>query len=97
QVAIARRYEDAAGLQAAWRQARPSILRTEIDLYLLLPLTELVCSAAKVGDTDHILPHFARGLEIVEALGSPALSSAHLRWAGIQLGILLNRPDDLAP
>ncbi|WP_344293453.1 LuxR C-terminal-related transcriptional regulator [Agromyces neolithicus] len=97
QVAIARRYEDAAGLQAAWRQARPSVLRTEIDLYLLLPLAELVCSAAKVGDTDHIAPHFARGLEIVDTLGSPALWSAQLRWAGIQQGILLSRPEDLAP
>lgn len=97
QVAIARRYEDAAGLQAAWRQARPSILRTEIDLYLLLPLTELVCSAAKVGDTERIVPHFARGLQILDALGSPALWSTHLRWAGIQQGILLSRPDDLAP
>ncbi|HET6672744.1 MAG TPA: LuxR C-terminal-related transcriptional regulator [Agromyces sp.] len=97
QVAIARRYEDAAGLQAAWRQARPSILRTEIDLYLLLPLTELVCSAAKVGDTERIQSHFTRGLQIVDALGSPPLWSAHLRWAGIQQGILLSRPDDLAP
>jgi DNA-binding CsgD family transcriptional regulator len=97
QVAVARRYEDAAGLQAAWRQARPSILRTEIDLYLLLPLTELVCSAAKVGDTERIAPHFARGLQILDALGSPALWSTHLRWAGIQQGILLSRPEDLAP
>ncbi|MFD4420537.1 LuxR C-terminal-related transcriptional regulator [Agromyces sp. NPDC058484] len=97
QVAIARRYEDAVGLQAAWRQARPSILRTEVDLYLLLPLAELVCSAAKVGDTDHIQPHFDRGLEILDALGSPALWSAQLRWAGIQQGILLNRPEDLVP
>ncbi|WP_157007335.1 LuxR C-terminal-related transcriptional regulator [Agromyces laixinhei] len=97
QVAIARRYEDAAGLEAAWRQARPSILRTEIDLYLLLPLVELVCSAAKVGDSEHVESHVARGFEIVERLGAPALWSAQLRWAGIQQGILLNRPDDLTP
>ncbi|MES2865602.1 MAG: hypothetical protein V4703_02435, partial [Actinomycetota bacterium] len=35
QVAIARRYEDAAGLEAAWRHARPSLLRVDVDLYLL--------------------------------------------------------------
>ncbi|MGW9629417.1 LuxR C-terminal-related transcriptional regulator [Agromyces sp. NPDC055520] len=97
QVAIARRYEDAAGLEAAWRGARPSIVRTEIDLYLLLPLVELVCSAAKVGDSEHIEAHLDRGLEIVDRLGAPALWAAQLRWAGIQQGILLNRPDDLAP
>lgn len=97
QVAIARRYEDAAGLEAAWRQARPTVLRAEMDLYLLLPLAELVCSAAKVGDSEHVERHLARGLRIVGALGDPALWSAHLHWAGIQQGILLNRPDDLAP
>ncbi|MFC9559785.1 LuxR C-terminal-related transcriptional regulator [Agromyces sp. NPDC056965] len=97
QVAIARRYEDAAGLAAAWRQARPGILRAETDLYLLLPLAELICSAAKVGDSEHVEPHLARGLRIVDGLGDPALWSAHLHWAGIQQGILLNRPEDLAP
>lgn len=97
QVAIARRYEDAAGLESAWRQARPSILRTEIDLYLLLPLAELICSAAKVGDSEHVEPHLTRGIAIVDGLGAPALWSTHLRWAGIQQGILLNRPEDLAP
>ena len=37
-VSIARRYEDAAGLEAAWRHARGSLLRTDMDLYLILPL-----------------------------------------------------------
>ena len=32
-----------------------------------------------------------------ERLGSPPIWSAHLSWAGIQQGILLNRPDALKP
>ncbi len=97
QVALARRYEDATGLEAAWRNARGSILRTDVDLYLLVPLAELMGAAARVGDTERVRPHVARALEIIERLGRPAVWSTHLRWAGIQQGILLSRPDDLTP
>ncbi len=96
-VAIARRYEDAAALAAIWVEARDSVLHTEVDLYMFQPLTELLTSAARVGDTARLQPHFARAIEIVEQLGSPAVWAAHLRWTGIQQGILLNRPDDLKP
>lgn len=96
-VAITRRYEDAAILEATWNRARDSVLHIEMDLYLLLPLAELVTAAARVGDTARLGPHFARALEIVQGIGAPPLWSAHLHWAGIQQGILLNRPDDLKP
>ncbi len=79
-VAIARRYEDAAALDAAWSEARDSVLHIEADLFLLLPLAELVTAAARVGDTARLQPHFARALEIVAAarlaadlVGAPAL------------------------
>ena len=52
QVAIARRYEDAAGLEAAWRRRARQHPAHRVDLYLLLPLAELVIAAARVGDTD---------------------------------------------
>lgn len=97
QVAIARRYEDAAGLEAVWRRARASLLRVDVDLYLLHPLAELISSATRVGDTDGIRPQFARAQAIVDLLGSPPLWSAHLHWAGIQNGILLGTPESLRP
>lgn len=96
-IAIARRYEDAAGLAAAWAPVRTSLVRVDVDLYSLLPLTELVSSAAKVGESDRVDGAFARALALVERLGSPAMWSAHLHWAGIQQGILRNRPETLAP
>lgn len=96
-VAIARRYEDAAGLESAWRQARASLLRVDVDLYLLHPLAELISSASRVGDTERIQPQFQRALVITESLGSPALWSAHLRWAGIQNGILRGTPESIRP
>ncbi|MGP6170841.1 LuxR C-terminal-related transcriptional regulator [Microbacterium sp. A204] len=96
-VAIARRYEDAAGLEAAWRRARASLLRVDVDLYLLHPLAELISSASRVGDPERIRPQFERALQLVNQLHDPALWSAHLRWAGIQNGILLNSPESLRP
>ena len=96
-LALARRYQDAAGLELAWTQVRPALLRVDIDLYLLLPLSELVCSAAKVGDTDSTARPFAHALELVERLGAPPVWAAQLRWAGVQQGILRGRPDLLAP
>lgn len=96
-VAIARRYDDASGLEAAWREARVWLLRADIDLYLLHPLGELVSAAARLGDTARVDAHLAHGFEIVEALGDPPLWAAHVHWAGIQQGILLSSPERLAP
>lgn len=97
EVAIARRYEDAAGLESAWKQARASLLRVDVDLYLLHPLAELISSATRTGDAERIRPQFARALAIVDRLGNPPLWSAHLHWAGIQNGILLGSPESLRP
>ncbi|KDA06406.1 LuxR family transcriptional regulator [Microbacterium sp. CH12i] len=97
QVAIARRYEDAAGLESAWRNARGTLLRVDVDLFLLHPLAELISSASRVGDIERIQPQFQRALELTERFGSPALWSAHLRWAGIQNGILRSSPESLRP
>ena len=96
-VTIARRYEDAASLAAAWNEARDSVLHIEADLYLLLPLAELVTAAARVDDPARLQPHFVRSLDIIQRLGSPPVWSTHLHWAGIQQGILLNQPDALEP
>ena len=96
-VAIARRYDDTSGLEEAWRHARASVLRTDIDLYLLHPLAELVSAAARVRDTAHVQAQFTRALRITAALGDPPLWTAHLHWAGIQEGILLSSPGRLAP
>lgn len=96
-VAIARRYEDASGLEEAWRRARSSILRADADLYLLHPLAELISSAARLGDASRVQAQFQRALRCTAALGDPPLWTAHLHWAGIQQGILLSSPARLTP
>lgn len=96
-VGLARRYEDAAGLEAAWERGRDVLLDTDIDLYTLLPLAEFVCAGARVGDEAVVEPLFARALTILESLGRPVLWSAHVWWAGIQRGILRKLPESLSP
>ncbi|MFS2242818.1 LuxR C-terminal-related transcriptional regulator [Microbacterium sp. OR16] len=96
-VAIARRYEDASGLDAAWQRARAVLLRADIDLYLLHPVAELITAGTRAGDADRVEPQVRTALQMVEALGSPPLWTAHLHWAVIQQGILLSRPDRLTP
>jgi len=96
-VAIARRYDNAAGLAAAWQDARESLVRVDPDLYTLLPLAELIADGARVGDSELIERHMARALTIVEELGSPPLWSNHLHWAGVQRSMLLNEPGMLVP
>ena len=97
EVAIARRYDDTAGLEQAWQRTRGTILRTDVDLYLLHPLAELICSATRLGDLEWIKPHFQHALDLCTRLQEPPLWSAHLRWAGVQQGILAGRPELLAP
>ncbi|GAA1928919.1 isoniazid response ATPase/transcriptional regulator IniR [Microbacterium aoyamense] len=96
-LAIARRYHDAPALEAAWRGTRESLLRARFDLFSILPLCEFVATAARIGESDRLGPHLTDALARMAALGAPPLWSAHLHWAGIQQGILLGRPDDLAP
>lgn len=96
-VALARRYDDAAGLENAWHEARATLLRADVDLYLLHPLAELVSAATRSGDAARVESHLTRGLEIVSRLGDPPVWAPHIRWAGIQQGILLSSPPRLAP
>lgn len=96
-VGLARRYEDTTTLAATWESVKSRATRPEIDLYLLLPLGELVIVSARLGDTRWTQSAFERGLALVAQLGEPSLWSAPLHWAGIQRGILLNHPDELAP
>lgn len=96
-VTLSRRYEDLPSLERTWGAAREGVRHLDIDLYTLLPLSALLCAAARVGDATTLVPHVTHGLDLLRRLGSPPLWSAHLRWAGVQQGILLNRPDSLGP
>ncbi|MFC8682712.1 LuxR C-terminal-related transcriptional regulator [Microbacterium ureisolvens] len=94
-IGLARRYDDTAGLGAAWEAERSRISRIEPDLFTLLPLAELVIASARLGRAETMQPAFDRALRIVADLGDPPVWAAPLHWAGIQRGILLNNPGAL--
>lgn len=96
-VGLARRYDDAAELASVWESARTRVLRVEPDLYSLLSLGEAVIASARLGDAVSMQAAFDHGLRIVAQLGDPPAWAAPLHWAGIQRGILLSRPEALAP
>ncbi|NCD19363.1 MAG: LuxR family transcriptional regulator [Actinobacteria bacterium] len=96
-VTLAHRYEDVPTLEATWRAALEGVRHVDVDLFTLLPLSSLITSAARIGDSTTLARHFSQGLDLLGKLGSPPLWSAHLHWAGVQQGILLNRPDSLRP
>ncbi|MFD5224671.1 LuxR C-terminal-related transcriptional regulator [Microbacterium sp. NPDC058342] len=96
-IALARRYDDTAMLEAAWDAARDLLLRADIDLYLVHPFGEFVSAASRLGEAARVEPHLTRLLAIVDRLGDPPLWTTHLRWSALQQGILLSSPDRLAP
>lgn len=96
-VTLAHRYQDVPSLEATWRAALEGVRHVDVDLFTILPLSSLITSAARIGDSTTLARHFSQGLDLLGKLGSPALWSTHLHWAGVQQGILLNRPDSLRP
>lgn len=96
-VSLARRYLDLTALEVAWEAANEGVRHVDVDLYTLLPLGALLCAAARVGDATTLAPSFAQAQVLLHELGSPPLWSLHLRWAAVQQGILLDRPDLLRP
>lgn len=97
ELVLTRRYDDLASLEALWAHRRDRIRYAQFDLYLLQPLATMVAATARIGDSSTVAPHVSHAQALLERLGSPPLWSAHLQWAGIQQGILLNRPQLLAP
>lgn len=96
-IGLTRRYDTRAALEATWRGSRERIRHTDVDLYTIIPFTTALCASAAVGDGVTLSPHLDRALEIVRQLGNPPTWGTHLWWAGVQRGILLNRPDLVAP
>ncbi|MHA7264201.1 LuxR C-terminal-related transcriptional regulator [Arthrobacter sp. TMN-37] len=97
EVALARRTGDVPALVAAWQRAREGILRVSIDLYLLLPLGELLVAGARLRDAERLEVQLAEAWSLLERLGHPPLWSVPLHWAAVQAALLAERPQDLAP
>ena len=97
EVGLARRAGDTPALVEAWQRAREALLHVSVDLLAILPLGELVIAAARLRDVDGLKPHLEEAWLLLERLGNPPLWSVPLHWSAVQAGLLLERPEDLAP
>lgn len=97
QTGIARRSGDSGSMQKNWYAAMEVLTEYSMDLYSLLPLGELWIVAARMHQLDRIEHAVAEAFNLLDRLGSPALWSPPLHWAGVHAGILANSPEAVAP
>lgn len=96
-VGLARRESDVPALAEAWAAAQESLTGHSIDLYSLLPLSELWVAAARLRDAPRLRPHLDEADRLLDRLGQPPLWSAMYHWCGVQAAILAEEPSELIP
>ncbi|MET0899824.1 MAG: isoniazid response ATPase/transcriptional regulator IniR [Mycobacterium sp.] len=94
---LARRTGDAGALQAHWSEAMDVLTEYAIDLYSLLPLSELWVSAARLRQADRLAHPLSQAFGVLSSLGDPIAWTLPLHWAGVHAAILANSPEALAP
>ncbi len=97
QVGLARRSGNTTALVPAWHRASEALLHVSIDLFSLLPLGELMITAARLKNLETLQPHVEEAWALLERLGHPVLWSVPLRWSAVQAELLLERPSRMAP
>lgn len=93
----ARRTGDQGAMLAAWRDSRACLGQVEPDLFLTVPLGELVLAAARIRESEVIEPLLLEAERLLERLDSPPLWSTPLHWACVQAAILTDRPSAAQP
>ena len=97
EIGLARRSDDPLALTQAWRASRTVLLHTQVDLFSLLPLGEMLIAGARLHDSQRLENQLSEAWALLERLGRPALWSVPLHWAAVQAAILMEKPADLAP
>jgi DNA-binding CsgD family transcriptional regulator len=86
-VGLARRHSDLPGLRAAWGPAYQALARHPVDLFVLLPLGELVIAASRLGEQAKIGSHLTRARALLGELGDPSLWSVSMLWNSLHAAI----------
>ncbi|MET0866211.1 MAG: helix-turn-helix transcriptional regulator, partial [Nakamurella sp.] len=95
EMGLARRAGDQVALARTWHAAREAILRQEIDLFVLLPLSEFVVAAAVMGDSHLLQTHVKQAWVLLTSLNEPDLWASPLRWGCVQAGAISHSVDDV--
>jgi DNA-binding CsgD family transcriptional regulator len=97
EVGLARRNGDIPELILAWERAREAMLHTAVDLYSLLPWSELMITAARLRETRRVEHYLHEARQLLERLGDPPLWAVPFHWAAVQAALLGESPSALAP
>ena len=95
--AIARRSGDGGAVQKHWYAAMEVLAEYSVDIFSLLPLSELWVAAARMRQVDRLRHTLDEAFALLRSLGDPVLWSVPLHWAGVHAGILANSPEAVAP
>lgn len=95
ELGLVRRNGQPSELAPVWQRAQDSLLRAQIDLFTVVPLGEFAVCAARVGDFAAVHSQLAQAERVLKDLGSPALWTTSLQWAGLHASILLGSPEEL--
>ncbi|MDQ3763593.1 MAG: helix-turn-helix transcriptional regulator, partial [Actinomycetota bacterium] len=87
-VGLARRENNSAALESAWRRVRCALVRHPIDLYTLQPLGELAIVAARLNERERITPHLKEAENLLDKLGNPVLWAVPLHWSELHAAIV---------
>ncbi|MDX8054481.1 LuxR C-terminal-related transcriptional regulator [Lentzea sp. BCCO 10_0798] len=94
ELGITRRAGDLRALRSAWEPAQQALVVHPVDLYTLIPLTEIAVGAARIGQFHRVETHLDEAWTLLGNLGNPPLWSVLPRWNAFHATLLLG--DDLA-
>ncbi|MFD4639013.1 LuxR C-terminal-related transcriptional regulator [Lentzea sp. NPDC058436] len=89
ELGITRRAGDLHALRTAWEPAQQALVVHPVDLYTLIPLTEIAVAAARVGQFHRVETHLDEAWTLLADLGDPPLWSVLPRWNAFHATLLL--------
>ncbi|MFD9701582.1 LuxR C-terminal-related transcriptional regulator [Lentzea sp. NPDC059081] len=84
----ARRSGDLHALKEAWEPAQQALVVHPVDLYTLIPLTEIVLAAARIGQFHRVEAQLNEGWALLDGLHKPPLWTALPRWNAFHAALL---------
>lgn len=88
ELGLARRQADLPGMRHHGDRAYAALMRQPVDLFTLIPLSELATSAARLRRHDRISGPLDRADRLLERLGNPPNWTAWLHWGRLHAAIL---------
>ncbi|MFD4669634.1 LuxR C-terminal-related transcriptional regulator [Lentzea sp. NPDC058450] len=88
-----RRAGDLRALGEAWEPAQQALVVHPVDLYTLIPLTEIVVAAARIGQFRRVETHLSEAWALLDRLDNPPLWTTLPRWNAFHAALLTGDHD----